>query len=125
MTEFWNKSYTYAVIGASSNEEKYGHKVFRSLLKHGYNAIPINPNSDLILGHKTFSSVLDYDGSIDVAIFIIPPSVGINVIKDIKKKGINKVWFQPGSESGDILRFCEENGINFSSNQCLLLIHGE
>jgi predicted CoA-binding protein len=27
-----DKKFTYAVVGASNNEEKYGHKVFKDLL---------------------------------------------------------------------------------------------
>ena len=90
MTEFWNTSFTYAVIGASNNPEKYGHKALKALIKHNYKAIPINPNSKEILGIRAYKSVLDYPSRIDVTIFVIPPSIGIKVIREINNKGIKK-----------------------------------
>lgn len=44
-----DKKLHYGVIGASNDEEKYGHKVFRDLLENGYHVTPINPNEKNIL----------------------------------------------------------------------------
>ena len=42
LSDMISKDYTYAVVGASDNEKKYGYKVFRDLIQNGYTAIPIN-----------------------------------------------------------------------------------
>jgi predicted CoA-binding protein len=47
-----DKSFTYALIGASNNQEKFGHKVLKDLLDKGFCVVPINPHEEEILGKK-------------------------------------------------------------------------
>ena len=41
-----------AVVGVSDREEKFGYKIFRDLIKHGFNVKGINPRNGEILGRK-------------------------------------------------------------------------
>lgn len=116
-----DKNFQYAVVGASQDPNKYGFKVFKDLLDSGYKVIPINPKGGEILEVKVWQSILDFDGNIDVAVMVVPPSVGIKVLEDIKKKMVSKVWFQPGSESDETLNYCRENGIECISNACIMI----
>ncbi|PYR10607.1 MAG: hypothetical protein DMF99_11015 [Acidobacteria bacterium] len=52
---------------------------------------------------KTYPSVLDVPGSIDMATFYVPPDVGERVIGDVAKKGVGEVWFNPGAESDALI----------------------
>ena len=58
---------TVAVIGASSNRRKFGNKALRAFEHRGYTVIPINPNEAEVEGHRTYPSVLDVPGHIDMA----------------------------------------------------------
>ena len=118
---FINKSFSYAIIGATNNQDKYGYKVLKDLNDAGFKVIPINPNEKEILGLKVFASVNDVDADIDVAVLIVPPVVTEKVLNDILKKGIKKVWFQPGSESENALYFCRQHGIKFISGMCIMI----
>ena len=88
-----------AVIGASSNRQKFGNRAVRAFQQQGYTVIPINPHETSIEGLKAYSSVLEVPGSVDMASFYVPPDVGEQVIEDIAKKGITEVWLNPGAES--------------------------
>ena len=90
---------TVAVIGASSNPRKFGNRAVRAYRRQGYKVIPINPNEREVEGLKTFASVLDVPGDIDIATFYVPPEIGEKVIVEVAKKGIREVWLNPGSES--------------------------
>jgi hypothetical protein len=79
-----NKDFLYAIIGASNNEEKYGYKVFKDLLKGGYKVIPINPNEKEILGNKVYSTLSVTKKKIDVVIFVTPPTVTEKVLEEVK-----------------------------------------
>ncbi|GEM_PF-604970 len=116
-----NKEYVYAVIGASKNQEKYGYKVLKDLKDFGYNVIPINLKEKEILNLKTYKSILDVDQKIDVAIFVVSPLVTIEVLRQVKKKKINKVWLQPGSESKEAIDYCKKNKILCIANLCIML----
>lgn len=120
-----SKDYAYAVVGASSNQEKYGYKVLRDLKEASYTVVPINPKGGKILGLKVYTSLKEYTESakaeIDVVIFVVPPQVTENVLKQVKELGIDKVWMQPGSESDEAIKFCEEKNIECISNSCIMV----
>jgi uncharacterized protein len=92
-----------AVIGASSNRRKFGNRALRAYRQQGYTAIPINPNEAEVEGVKTYASVLDIPGTVDMASFYVPPDVGELVIEDVAKKGIPEVWLNPGAESDQLI----------------------
>jgi hypothetical protein len=88
-----------AVIGASSNRRKFGNRALRAYRQQGFTAIPINPNETEVEGLKTYPSVLDVPGSIDMASFYVPPEIGERVIEEVAQKHIPEVWLNPGAES--------------------------
>jgi hypothetical protein len=88
-----------AVIGASSNRRKFGNRAVRAFKRQGYTVFPIHPTEQEIEGLKSYPSVLDVPGSIDMATFYVPPHVGEKVIVEVARKGIAEVWLNPGSES--------------------------
>ena len=92
-----------AVIGASSNPAKFGNRAVRAFLRQGYTVVPINPNEPEVEGLKTYRSVLDVPGTIDMASFYVPPTVGERVIEEVARKGIEEVWLNPGAESDALI----------------------
>lgn len=88
-----------AVIGASSNPRKFGNRAVRAFRRQGYTVFPINPNEPEVEGLKTYRSVLDVPGAIDMATFYVPPDIGAKVMIEVAQKGIPEVWLNPGSES--------------------------
>jgi predicted CoA-binding protein len=92
-----------AVIGASSDRRKFGNRAVRAFLNEGYTVVPINPNEPEVEGLKTYPSVLDVPGPIDMASFYVPPDVGERVIADVAQKQIPEVWLNPGAESDALI----------------------
>jgi predicted CoA-binding protein len=92
-----------AVIGASSNRRKFGNRALRAYRDRGDIAIPINPHESEIEGLKTYASVLDVPGPIDMATFYVPPDIGERVIEEVAKKQIQEVWLNPGAESDELI----------------------
>ena len=90
---------TVAVIGASSDRRKFGNRALRAYVQQGYTVLAINPNETEVEGIKTFASVLDVPGPIDMATFYVPPDIGEKVIEEVARKGIPEVWLNPGAES--------------------------
>jgi hypothetical protein len=92
-----------AVIGASNNRQKFGNRAVRAYHQQGYTVIPINPRETSVEGLKTYASVLDVPGPIDMASFYVPPAIGEQVIEEVAKKGIKEIWLNPGAESDALL----------------------
>ena len=103
---------TVAVIGASSNRNKFGNKALRAFERQGYTVIPINPNEASVEGHKTFASVLDVPGAIDMATVYIPADAGVGVMEQLAKKGVGEVWLNPGADDDEVVERARALGLN-------------
>jgi hypothetical protein len=92
-----------AIIGASSDRRKFGNRALRAFLRQGFTVVPINPNESEVEGMKTYPTVLDVPGPIDMATFYVPPEIGEAVIEQVAEKKIPEIWLNPGSESRELL----------------------
>ena len=115
---------TVAVIGASSNRNKFGNKALRAFEKRGYTVLPINPNEAEVEGHKTFSSVLDVPGPIDMATVYVPADAGVKVMDQLAQKGVPEVWLNPGADEDTVVVRAKELGLNVVQ-ACSILGIGE
>lgn len=80
-----------AVIGASKNPIKGGYRILNNLVSNNFkgNIYPINPNAKgEVFDLKLYSSVLDVEGEIDIAIFYIPNQLIPSVLKECIQKGV-------------------------------------
>lgn len=103
---------TVAVIGASPDRHKYGNKAVRAFRDRGDTVVPINPREAEIEGLKSYASVLDVPGTIDMATMYVAPAVGLRVLDEIAKKGIREVWFNPGADSPEVVERARELGLD-------------
>jgi acetyltransferase len=80
-----------AVIGASKTEGKVGYTVLKNIIDSQYQGqiYPINPNYEEILGYKSYKSVLDVSGEVDIAIFVVPGKIVVKLAEECGKKGVN------------------------------------
>ena len=101
-----------AIVGASSNQSKYGNKAVRSYVAQGHEVVPINPNEPEIEGLKSYAKVSDVPGEIDRVLLYVPPVVGIKVLDDIKAKGVAETYINPGAESDELFARAGELGVN-------------
>lgn len=92
-----------AVIGASNDRQKFGNRAVRAYREQGYTVVPINPHETEIEGLKSYGSILDVPGPVDMASFYVPPEIGEQVIADVARKGIAEVWLNPGAESDALI----------------------
>lgn len=92
-----------AVIGASKDRRKFGNKAVRAFQRQGHQVVPINPHESEVEGLKTYRSVLDVPGNIDMATFYVPPAIGEVLIDEIAAKNISEVWLNPGAESAALI----------------------
>ena len=89
MLDFFFEPRSVAIIGASSDEKKYGRLVFNHFVVpfHG-RVYPINPNTPEIMGIRCYPSVFDLPEVPDLAVVILPARLAIKAIADASKRGI-------------------------------------
>lgn len=101
-----------AVIGASSSRRKFGNKALRAFEHKGYTVVAVNPNEPEVEGHKTYRTVLDYPGAIDMATVYVPAAAGVGVMDDLKKKGVAEVWLNPGADEPSVVQRARQLGLH-------------
>ncbi len=113
---------SFAVIGASEDPAKFGHRVFAAYLRHGRKAFPVNPHSRTILGHDVFPNLAALPESAEAVSVITPPSVTEKVMDEVIASGAKHVWLQPGAESAEAVRKAEAAGLNvLAGGPCVLV----
>jgi acyl-CoA synthetase (NDP forming) len=79
-----------AIVGASRDETKSGGMFVSSLLKDGYKGTiyPINRKESEIMSLKSYPSVLDIPGEIDLAVMAIPAQGVPQIMAECAQKGV-------------------------------------
>ena len=117
-----NKNNLIALVGASNDPKKYGNKILLDLFSKGYNVVPINSTEDTIAGIKSYKNVLDLKESPSIINFVVPPSIGFRITKELVENKFDNFWYQPGAESEEISYFLNENKKNFIDDKCIMVV---
>lgn len=102
---------TIAVIGASSNPQKYGNRAIHAWREAGWTVIPINPNEAEIEGLTAYPKLADVPGEVQVATMYVPAPLGLKIADGIIAKGVREVYLNPGAESPELRAKLEAAGI--------------
>ena len=117
-----DKNNLIALVGASNDPTKYGNKILLDLVSKGYNVAPVNTKEDTIAGIKSYKNVLDLKESPSIINFVVPPSIGFQVTKELVENKFDNFWYQPGAESEKISYFLNENNKNFIDDKCIMVV---
>ncbi len=113
----------YAVVGASSDREKYGNKVLRAYQQHGMEVYPINPRATEIEGLKAYATLADVPAKLRAISVITPPAITEQVVEAAAAAGVRMVWMQPGAESDEAIRKAEALGMEvIAGGPCFLVL---
>ncbi|MHA2171390.1 MAG: acetate--CoA ligase family protein [Candidatus Kariarchaeaceae archaeon] len=82
-----------AVVGASNAKGKVGYDVVHNLSQFNYpgTIVPINPKSDEVQGIKSYPSLSEYKGKIELVFIAIPARFVNSIIDEMGKLGIKFV----------------------------------
>jgi uncharacterized protein len=111
---------TIAVVGASPRRERPSHRVMAYLQRHGYRAIPVNPNAagETIIGEKCYAALADIAEPVDmVDIFRRNELAGAAVDAAIAI-GAKIVWMQLGVRDDEAATRAEAAGLKVVMNRC-------
>lgn len=115
----------WAVVGASTNREKYGNKVLRCYLQRGRDVYAVNPGETEVEGIECFPSVSALPDDVRGLSIITPPAVTEKIVSEASARGIKRLWMQPGAESARAIDLAEELGLSLiAGGPCLLVVLG-
>ena len=124
-----------AVIGASREPQKVGHRVFRNLVDFKFKGalFPVNPKADEILGLRCYPSIRDVPGPVDMAVICVPARIVPAVARECGEKGVRSLvvisagFSEIGREGAELERrltsVCRTYGMRMQGPNCLGIIN--
>jgi predicted CoA-binding protein len=114
---------TVASVGASANEQKPSFGIFKYLVDHGYEMIPVNPGTPEIQGRKTYPDLRSIPTKIDVVQVFRKPEDVPPVVEDAIAIGAKVVWMQEGVVNQAAADRAESAGLKVVMDRCMRETH--
>ena len=119
-----------AIVGASTNKLKGGHRILKNIATGFKGDIyPVNPRYEEIDGFTCYPTVNDIPGPVDLAIVFVPAPAAVKAVKACARKGISRVMIQSAgfAETGeegralqkDLLKIKAESGMRIWGPNCM------
>lgn len=104
-------SKSIAVVGASADRAKYGNKAVRAFADGGWTVFPVNPTAPEIEGHPAYASLREVPAPVDRISMYVPPKIGMTMLDDIAATPHAELFFNPGSESPELIAAAQAKGL--------------
>lgn len=110
-----------ALVGVSRNPKKFGYTAFKELKEKGMKIVPVNRETNTIMGEKSYPNVTDLPSDVKGIIVMTKKDQTASVVREAKKKGIKQIWIQQMADSKEALDELKDSGINFITGECILM----
>ena len=121
--EIFAGSKVIAVVGLSPDPVRASYNVAAYLQRAGYKIIPVNPACSEILGEKSYASLLDVPGVVDVVDVFRSSEAVPQIVVDAIHKGVKVIWMQEGVSNENAAIIAENAGLKVIMNRCMLKEH--
>ena len=118
-----NRAKRIAIVGLSPNELRASYFVGYYLRRHGFQVIPVNPREESILGVRSYPSLSEVPGTIDVVDVFRAPDAVPGIAAEAVAVGAGALWLQYGVISPEGARIAEEGGLDVVMDRCLKVEH--
>lgn len=119
--EVLKNSKIFAVLGATSNKEKFGYKIFEALQEANYQVFPVNPKYQAINNIACFPSLRLLPEKPEVVVTAVPPEVTLKTVEECYELAIPTIWMPPGSWSEEAVAKARLYGLKVIYDRCLII----
>ena len=125
LAEILANARTIAVVGLSDDPGRASHRIAAYLQAAGYRILPVNPEVPEALGEKSFRSLEEIAGPVDIVDVFRRPALIPPVAEDfLRMKARPPVfWMQKGIAHPESARRLEEAGIEVVQDLCIKTAH--
>ncbi len=122
--EMLENSKTIAVIGLSDKPGRASLGVSKFMQQQGYRIIPVNPLARSVLGEQAYPTLdaayQDLDGEIDLVNVFRAPAYVPEIVKDVIRLKIPRLWLQEGVCHEAAAATAEAAGVKVVMDHCIL-----
>jgi hypothetical protein len=115
-----------AMIGASSNPGRPSHGVMQSLLRAGYDVVPVNPRETAIDGlpcYPTLAAAVEATGPVALVDVFRRPDQCADHAREAVAVGARCLWLQLGIANAEAARIAHEGGLAVVMDRCTIIEH--
>ena len=112
-----------AIVGLSSNPLRASYFVGFYLKRHGYEIVPVNPREAEILGEKSYASLTEVPGRIDIVNVFRAPDALPAIASEAVKIHAGSLWCQFTVINQEGARIAEEGGLAVIMDRCIKVEH--
>jgi predicted CoA-binding protein len=115
-----------AIVGASPDPGRPSHGVMRYLQHHGYECVPINPNTREVLGiraYRTLEEAVRDGGPFDIVDVFRRPEHAADVARSAVATGASTLWMQLGVVNWEAAQIASEAGLAVVMDRCTAMDH--
>jgi predicted CoA-binding protein len=117
------KAHTIAVVGASSNPEKAAYGIMQRLQNVGYHVVPVNPRETEVLGEKSYPSLSDVPGNVDIVNVFRRAEDTPPIADEAAKIGAKTLWLQSGISNEETAARAKAGGLTVVMDACIATAH--
>jgi predicted CoA-binding protein len=114
---------TIAVVGLSPNPRRPSYGVARYLQRAGYRIIPVNPNVSEVLGERSYATLFELPGPVDVVEVFRRSEFAGAIVDEAIAIGAAAVWLQDGVVDEAAAERAREAGLDVVMDDCMMRRH--
>jgi predicted CoA-binding protein len=121
--ELLSRARTIAVVGLSDSPLRPSHGVAAYLQSQGYSIIPVNPQITEALGEKSYPSLLEVPGRIDLVDVFRRPEYVDEIVEQAIQLKIPAIWLQEDVINERAAEKARRAGMFVVMDRCILKEH--
>ncbi len=112
-----------AVVGLSADPGRPSYQISSYLKRAGYEIVPVNPSYPEVLGQKSYATVGEVPGKVDLVLVFRKPEFAAEAAREAVAVGAEGVWLQSGIRSAAAREIAAKGGLDYVEDRCMMVEH--
>lgn len=110
---------TVAIVGASGNPDRPSYGIMQQLQQAGFTVIPVNPRETTILGSRSYGSLADIPGRVDIVDVFRKSEDTPGIADEAVAIKATALWLQTGIANDDAAARATAGGVTVVMDTCI------
>lgn len=95
--------HNWLVVGVSADRDKYSTRIYERLKQLGKQVYGVNPRPFELDDEPIYPSIDAVNEPVDVIVYVVNPTIGLNLLDDVVASQAKILWLQPGTRSPELI----------------------
>jgi predicted CoA-binding protein len=112
-----------AIVGLSDDPSRPSYQIAAYLQSQGYEVVPVNPTHAMVMGMKSYPTLREVPGEVDVVNVFRRPEFCADITRDAIAIGAKGIWLQSGVRNDEAKKLAAAAGVDFVQDRCIMVEH--